>query len=103
MFLSQVAAAAVVAGIRLVFVSNQSLSLPSPQPAAATAPSLIMWGGTIAANNIYRVFLKMGSKYLEKWARGKRGGRFNLLKISGFSMLNISRIDFDTFIGAFYF
>ena len=68
LFLSQVAAAAVVAGIRLVFVSNQSLSLPP----AATAPSLIMWGGTIAANNIYRVFLKMGSKYLEKWTRGMR-------------------------------
>ena len=67
LFLSQVAAAAVVAGIRLVFVSNQSLSLPP----AATAPSLIMWG-TIAANNIYRVFLKMGSKYLEKWTRGMR-------------------------------
>ena len=41
--------------------------------------------------------------YLEKWARGKRGGRFNLLKISGFSMLNISRIDFETFLGAFSF
>ena len=53
---------------------KQSKFVPaqSAQPPAATAPSLIMWGGTIAANNIYRVFLKMGSKYLEKWTRGMR-------------------------------
>ena len=49
---------------------KQSKFVPA-QPPAATAPSLIMWGGTIAANNIwYRVLLNMGSKYLEIWARG---------------------------------
>ena len=35
-------------------------------PTLPTAPSLIMWG-TTAANNIYRLSYKMGSKYPQKW------------------------------------
>ena len=46
---------------------KQSKFVPAQCPhTLPTAPSSIMWG-TTAANNIYRVFLKMGSKHPQQW------------------------------------